>query len=339
MVFSKDKLAEVIDALKGNKKVTITSHSNPDGDALGSLLGMYFILGKLGVEAKLVLPNGFPDYLEWLPGANQVLLYSKNKDEVGALVRNSDILFALDYNSPSRLEELETDFRACSGQKVMIDHHPNPESAFDIQFSKIEVSSTAELVYEFANNLSNSSLLTYESAVSLFTGIMTDTGSFSYACSFPRTFEIVAKLIEQGVKVDEVQQLVYNNFSENRLRLVGHSLASKMKVFPEHRAAYISLTRAELNSFGYVLGDTEGIVNLPLSIKGMVLSALFTENTNHIKVSLRSRGNFPANRICEQAFNGGGHLNAAGGKSFTTMEQTQKIFEEIIEKYKEELNK
>ncbi len=331
------EIQEIRQLLTVNSKIVITSHHNPDGDAIGSVLGLYYILKEFGVESNLILPNDIPEFLSWLPGSQNVIRYSKEKSKATELLQNAEVIFALDYNGPSRLEALAKTFEDSSAIKILIDHHPNPEKAFTYYISDVKSSSTAELIFEFAKSLGGEKLINYNSAVNIFTGIMTDTGSFSYGCSNPRTFEIVAELIKKGVVVEEVQQHVYNNFSEGRMRLLGHSLVSKMKVFPEHRAAYISLTRDELNSFKYTIGDTEGLVNYPLSIKNVVFSALFVENTNHIKVSLRSRGKFPANKISELFFNGGGHLNAAGGKSFKSMEETEKDFVEIIEKYKKEL--
>ncbi len=319
--------------------IVITSHHNPDGDAIGSMLGLYHILKEYGIESSMVSPNAFPDFLKWLPDSKKIVNFYYHKKKAKDLINNAQILFALDYNSPDRLEEMGTIFKKASGKKVLIDHHPNPENSYDISISNVKVSSTAELIFEFALELGGTNLINYNAAVNIFTGIMTDTGSFSYACSCPRTFEIVAQLIQKGVKLEEAQQKVYNNFSADRMRLLGYSLASKMKVFPEFRSAFISLTRAELVSFNHKIGDTEGLVNYPLSIQGIVFSALFVENTNFIKVSLRSKGMFPVNKVCEEFFNGGGHINAAGGKSFLTLEETEKQFEKVIDHYRSELNK
>jgi phosphoesterase RecJ-like protein len=233
---------------------------------------------------------------------------------------------------------METSFSNAKAKKVLVDHHPHPEDTFDLQFSTINVSSTAELVYEMGCALVGEKNILLEAAVNIFVGIMTDTGSFSYAISSPRTFQIVGELVGKGVNLEEAQQRVYNTFSEGRMRLMGYSLAEKMKVFPQHKAAYISLSREELKKFNYSIGDTEGLVNYPLSIKGIVFSALFIENTSFIKVSLRSRGSFSVNRFCSEHFNGGGHTNAAGGKSFTTLTETERKFEELLNKYINELN-
>ncbi|MDX9846943.1 MAG: bifunctional oligoribonuclease/PAP phosphatase NrnA [Tenuifilaceae bacterium] len=331
--------AEEIKAfLHQNQNIVITSHHNPDGDAIGSILGLYHILRGMGVPSTMIIPNDIPEFLNWLPGAAQILRYSKNPNEAKEHIKNAQVLFALDYNGSARLEKMEKHFAESQAVKVLIDHHPNPEKGFNYYFSQTAASSTAELVYEFAHAIGAQSFINTHCAINLFAGIMTDTGSFSYACSSPRTFEIVARLVSLGVKVEEVQQKVYNNFSEDRMRLMGHSLATKMRVFHEFKAAYISLTRDELKRFNYRIGDTEGLVNLPLSIKGIIFSALLVENTDFVKVSLRSSGNFPVNKICEEFFNGGGHQNAAGGKSFATITETENKFIEVLNTYKDMLN-
>jgi phosphoesterase RecJ-like protein len=338
-VLSEKDIQKVKDLLLPHSKVVITSHHNPDGDAIGSVLGLYFALNEYGIESQMVLPNDIPDFLAWLPSSEKVIRASKQKALAIKSFEEADIIFALDFNGVSRLEDLSTTFDKAKATKVLIDHHPFPESSFDVYFSNVKSSSTAELVYEFVGSLKADSLVNYNAALSLYTGIMTDTGSFSYGCSNPRTFEIVSELIRKGVNVEVAQQNVYNNFSESRMRLLGYSLANKMKVFPQHKSAYISLTREELKSFGYTIGDTEGLVNYPLSIKNIIFSALFVENTNHIKVSLRSKGSFPVNKVSEEYFNGGGHLNAAGGKSFRSLEETENLFIQLIEKLKIDLNK
>jgi len=328
------KFKSLIDA-KG--EIVIVSHHNPDGDALGSMLGLYHVLKLYGVESSMILPNAFPAFLKWLPDSKKVVNFFYNPAKAKALINNAKVLFAVDFNSPSRLEEMGQWFDKATGKKVLIDHHPFPEPSFHIAISDTDVSSTAELVYEFALELGGQDLINYNAAISLFVGIMTDTGSFSYSCSYPRTFEIAAQLIQKGVKVEDAQRRVYNTFSADRMRLLGYALEKKMRVFSEHNAAYISLTRKELVSFNHKIGDTEGLVNQPLAIQGIVLSALFVENDGYIKVSLRSRGQFPANKLCKEFFNGGGHINAAGGKSFHSLEETEKLFEKALHQYHNEL--
>ncbi|MDI3527186.1 MAG: bifunctional oligoribonuclease and phosphatase NrnA [Tenuifilum sp.] len=320
------------------KKIILTSHYNPDGDAIGSVLGLYHVLKQQGLNAAMVSPNDFPTFLSWLPDASNILIFSKDKLRVEQTFREADLVICLDFNGYKRVEGMSYLLEETKAKRVLIDHHPEPESPFDIKFSFTEVSSTAELVYEIASQLFGDNAINYNSAVSIFTGIMTDTGSFSYACSRERTFEIAGKLIAKGIKVEDIQSNVYNNFSENRMKLLGFSLAERMKVFPEFKAAYIWLTKNDLKKFKYQIGDTEGFVNYPLSINGINFSVLFTENDSYVKVSLRSRGNFPANEFSKKYYNGGGHKNAAGGKSFVSMDETLKQFEELLKIHSNELN-
>jgi len=335
---TRDNANIIKNLISTKERIVITSHHNPDGDAIGSMLGLYHILTSMGYDSSMVIPNDIPDFLSWLPDSSKIIRHSKNKQAAAEAICNADLIFSLDYNSPSRLEAVKENFDQSKAVKILIDHHPYPEEAFTWILSETKASSTAELVYEFALILNAEMHIGHNAAMCIFTGIMTDTGSFSYACSNPRTFEIAAKLIAKGVKVEDIQQQVYNNFSESRMRLLGYSLESKMKVFPEYRSAYISLTHEELKRYKYQIGDTEGLVNYPLSIKNIIFSALFIENKNFVKVSLRSVGTFPANKVCEEHFNGGGHINAAGGKSFTTMQETEAKFVEILKQYQKELN-
>ncbi|HOP02914.1 MAG TPA: bifunctional oligoribonuclease/PAP phosphatase NrnA [Tenuifilaceae bacterium] len=318
-------------------QIVITSHHNPDGDAIGSMLGLFHVLKCMGYEATMISPNGFPDFLAWIEGSTLIQNFSRSKKKLSRTIQDAGIIFSLDYNGFARLEDMEEAVAQSSAKKIMIDHHPNPENTFDVIVSDVNVSSTAELVYEVFSLICESEIISIHAATSIYVGIMTDTGSFSYGCSRPRTFEIAAQLIAKGVDIEKAQQQVYNNFSESRMRLLGFSLSSKMKVFPELRSAYISLTRNELKQFNYAIGDTEGLVNYPLSIKNIVFSVLFVENEGFVKVSLRSRGNFPVNQISQKHYQGGGHKNAAGGKSFSSLQETEKNFLKVLEEYKNEL--
>jgi len=324
--------------LHNSGRVVLTTHHNPDGDALGSLLGMHFILNEIGVASSMLVPNSFPEFLAWLPGANNIIIHSKQRDLAESLLNEADLVVSLDYNGARRLEDMAEPFERSKGRRVLVYHHPNPESPFDIEFSYINVSSTAELVYELGCALLGDKPISYNAAVNIFVGIMTDTGSFSFAIPSPRTFEISGKLVEVGVNVEDIQRQVYSTFSEGRMRLLGFALSEKMKVFPQHRAAFISLSKEEMKRFNYSIGDTEGLVNYPLSVKGIVFSALFTENSSFIKVSLRSKGNFSVNEFCSKHFNGGGHRNAAGGKSFVSLTDTETYFEKLLEIYSQQLN-
>ncbi len=334
----KSQLDELKRTIEASPNIVITTHHNPDGDAIGSVLGLYHALKAVGVNSQMVTPNGFPDFLGWLPDADKIVHYSKDKKLVEDIFGKADLIFCLDFNGFKRVEDMAESLEKSPAKRVLIDHHPNPESQFNISISFTEVSSTAELIYEVIESLYTDKAITYSCAVCLYTGIMTDTGSFSYACSRERTFAIAGKLIAKGVNVEEVQGMVYNNFSENRMRLLGFSLAERMKVYPQHHAACIWLSRSDLNKFKHQVGDTEGFVNYPLSIKGIVFSILFTENEGFVKVSLRSRGNFAVNTFAKLYYQGGGHKNAAGGKAFMSIDQAVKQFEDLIAIHSAELN-
>jgi len=332
-------LAEFKNLLDSSKRIVITTHHNPDGDAVGSALGLYHALNSFGYPVTVVTPNGFPEFLSWIPGTEQVVRYSDQKSNAVSSILNADTIICLDFNGFKRTEEMGDVLMRANGKKILIDHHPMPEDNFDLQFSYTEVSSTAELVYEILTSCFAHDIVNTNAAICLFVGIMTDTGSFSYACSRGRTFQIAGELISKGVDVEKVQGAVYNNFSTDRMRLMGFSLNEKMKVFPEYKSAYISLTKEDLKQFKHKMGDTEGFVNLPLSIKGIVFSVLFVEHDTFVKISLRSRGSFPVNVVSQKHFNGGGHINAAGGKTFMSLAETEVFFENLLKTYSSELNR
>lgn len=311
--------------------IVIVTHMNPDGDAVGSALGLYEFFRIRGHKSlQVITPNDYPEFLQWMPNNDKVLRAVDNSRVAKKFIQEAALLFCLDFNSPDRTELLEKPIRQSPAFKVMIDHHPQPEQAFDLLLSDESVSSTAELVYEFIAALGQEQSLNQWAAECIFAGIMTDTGSFSYSNNNPRTYQIVAHLISLGVNAAAINQKVYNTYSEQRLRLLGHSLSQKLRVFPEYHAAYISLTASELKRFDHREGDTEGVVNYALTIKGIKLAAIFIERKNHIKISFRSTGDVDVNALAREHFQGGGHKNAAGGKCFDTMENTLLKFETLF---------
>jgi phosphoesterase RecJ-like protein len=300
---------------------------------------MYHFLKLSGHDVNVIVPNSYPDFLVWMPGQEKILIYEENKKLCDELFKFSDILFSLDYNAPSRLGMAAGSFKKAKGIKVLIDHHIQPETkTYDHIFSTIDISSTSEIVYEFMYQI-NSGLINKSMAECIYAGIMTDTGSFSYACNYERTFGIVADLYKSGIDGVKINRLVYATFSENRLRLLGYALSEKLKVLPEYSTAHISLTRKELKHFNYQVGDTEGLVNYALSIKGIKFAALFTERKDKIRISLRSVGEFSVNSLANKHFEGGGHKNAAGGDSFLTLDETLKKFERLLPEYEGQLSK
>jgi bifunctional oligoribonuclease and PAP phosphatase NrnA len=321
------------------KRAVIIPHINPDGDALGSALGLNRVLLNAGIESVVISPGDYPAYLNWLGKSAKALIYESDKAISEKLIDQADVLFFLDFNDIKRIGKLADYIGKISKPIVLIDHHPDPEIKADYSFSDIEVSSTAELVYDF---LEETGLITYldkESSEALLSGIMADTGSFSHNAARPGMYRIAGKLIEMGADKERINTYLFNNFSEKRMRLLGHCLSQKMETFPENHTALIWLSKEELKEFDFHPGDTEGFVNYPLSIKGIVFSVFFTEMNDLIKISFRSKGNFATNEFSSKYFNGGGHRNASGGEIKVSMAEALNLFRQVLPLYSEQLNK
>ncbi len=332
--------SKIANLINTTSNILITSHYNPDGDAVGSAMAMYHALKQIRENVTVVLPNRFPDFLKWIAESDQAIIYDKQDvAEMDKLFSTAGIIFCLDYNGLSRVERMEKVIRNSTATRILIDHHPNPETEdFDFCLSRTSVSSTAELVYEFLENCGMKKLVNKPAAESLYTGIVTDTGSFSFACNNARTYRITADLIERGVVPEHINRLIYDNYSESRLRLMGYAFDKKLVMLPEFHTAIIWLTRAELDQFKYKTGDTEGLVNYPLSIKEINMSIFMTERDKLIRLSFRSKGDFAVNQIAGKYFEGGGHKNAAGGNSYKTMEETVEKIKTILPLYQHELD-
>jgi phosphoesterase RecJ-like protein len=335
---SKKSINKIEEHLSGDPVILLLTHTNPDGDAIGSILAMYHYLVMRGFKTYAVTPNNFPDFLKWLPGNDEIIKFSQEKERVQEIMNQAEMIFNLDFNEPERLGNLGDILVKADALKVLIDHHPQPKPFCDVVIHDTSVSSTAELIYYMLSEMSISPFLNKEIAESLFVGIMTDTGCFSFNSSKSRTYTATAKLLEAGIDKDEIFENVYNNFSADRMRLAGYALNEKMVIIPELHTAYISLTMKEMKKYNYSLGDTEGFVNLPLSVKGIRFSALFLEKPDRVKISFRSKGSFPANLFSKNHFNGGGHHNAAGGESFQSLDETLHEFETVLKKYKGQLS-
>jgi bifunctional oligoribonuclease and PAP phosphatase NrnA len=318
-------------------KVVLLTHINPDGDAIGSILGLYWFLVKRGCNVSMATPNHFPHYLKWMEGADQILDYSKEADQVSDKLKEADLIFFLDLNEPDRLGGISKTLKDLDVLTVMIDHHPDPANFADYMISEISASSTAELVYQFICKLDGQNLVDRRIAECLYTGILTDTGCFSFNSSNPDTFGIVADLLNKGIDKDSIYSQVYDNYTSDRMRLLGYSLKDKMVVLPDIRTAYIGLNAEELRQYNHQIGDTEGFVNYPFMVRDIRITALFLEKKDHIKISFRSKGNFRINRIAQEYFNGGGHMNAAGGESIDSLQDTLARFEEIITQHADEI--
>lgn len=331
-----EKLKQALAAPEG--KIFLVPHINPDGDAVGSTLGLSRMLQNAGKQTVAVMPNDFPDFLSWVSGSEQVKIYDKQKEEVKALLQEASLLICLDFNQSSRTGELGELLENFEGTSVLIDHHPFPQQFTNIQFSHPDYSSTCELVLHLVQAIGYEKYIDREAAEALFCGILTDTGSFRHGVSHAETFQSVSQLVKLGARPELVSHQVMNNYSANRMQLMGHCLSECMLIIPELHAAIMWLSLDTQHRFNYKKGDNEGFVNMPLSIKGIHLSALFTENQHQVKGSLRSQGDFPVNEIASKYFGGGGHRNAAGCEiKDWTLKETVAKFQDILHEYAAQL--
>lgn len=331
--FTKNAKAEIDKA----QNIVILSHKNPDGDALGSGLAFYNLFANFNKKATFIVPNQLPVYLKWMDGFNDIIVFENNKSKGQEIIKSADLIIMIDFNHRSRLSQVADSVLPHKCPKILIDHHPDPENIADLIYSRISSSSTAEMVYEFIEAAFGKDAVSKTIAECLFTGIVTDTGTFSYNSSNQITFKIVGELLSFGIDKDYIIDKIYNNYSEYRLRLLGHAINSKMKVLHEYGTAYIYLSQKDMDSYNFEQGDTEGFVNFPLSIKGIVFSAIFIEKDNYTKCSFRSKGDFPANLVAKEHFSGGGHKNAAGGEYKASLKKTIEQFESILPEYKKYL--
>ena len=317
------------------QNIIIVSHVAPDGDAIGSSLGLFHYLLERGKNVRVVVPNAYPDFLRWMPGSKDILLYDHGQSVVKDLVAAADLICCLDFNELHRIDALAEVIEAATARKFLIDHHLNPGDFCDEMISRPGISSTSELVFRLIYALGGYPLLTREAAECIYTGMMTDTGGFTFNSNNREIYIIIGQLLDKGIDKDEIYRRVYNTYSESRLRLMGFVL-SRMYVYRPLHAALISLTKQEQSRFNYIRGDSEGFVNIPLSINHVIFSCFLREDTEKpiIKVSLRSVGDFPCNQVAAEFFNGGGHLNASGGEFYGTMEEARARFEEALQKFK-----
>ncbi|MBA6155492.1 DHH family phosphoesterase [Tenacibaculum sp. S7007] len=329
---------ELQEFLSQPKNIVIIGHRNPDGDAVGSTLGLKHYFDKKGHTTQVLMPNEYPDFLHWIPGSDTVKRFDRQNTQSIKALAKSDIVFLLDFNALHRvgtdvqntLEKYENDF-------ALIDHHQQPDD-FKYMYSDTTMSSTCQMVYNFIVMMGDNDLIDKNIATCLYTGIMTDTGSFRFRSTTSTTHRIIADLIDKGAENDRIHSNVHDANSYSRLLLLGQAL-SNMKVLPEYKTAFITLTEEEKKRFNFEKGDTEGVVNYALSLKGIVFAAIFIEDVEQgiIKMSLRSKGKFSVNQFARNYFNGGGHDNAAGGKSLESMEDTIATFKSLLPKYQKEL--
>ncbi len=333
-------MEEKIEALKillsEKKNIVITIHRGPDGDAMGSALGLYNILLQNGHNISVISPNDYANFLYWLPGNEDVIVFTKQEKKAIEKTQNADLIFLLDFGQMTRLDTYAHVVENANAKKVMIDHHQEPdESISDILFSDVTACATAQIIFNIIDSLDWKHLINKEVAECLYTGIMTDTGSFKYSSTTERTHHIIAELIGKGADNSKIHDLVYDNFSENRVKLLGYCLNQKLLLFKENNSAIISLTAEELKRFNFQKGDTEGVVNYALTIEDVIFAAFIAEKEGMVKLSLRSKGNFKVNEIAKKYFNGGGHMNAAGGISNVSVAETIEILRKFLKNKKQ----
>lgn len=325
---------ELRSELSEGKKIVITTHHKPDGDAMGSSLGLYHFLCSLGHDVHVITPTDYPYFLHWMPGHPDVIDFLQDPSRAETLVANADWIFCLDFNTLSRINDLGELVRNSSAKKAMIDHHLEPEGFEDFRYWDTTSCAAAEMVYRLIVELDWKEHINKDVATCLYTGIMTDSGSFRFPSTTSKVHRIIADLIDAGADNSRIHELVYDTNSESRLKFLGRVLGERMTVLPEYHTAYISIGQDLLNEFDVVTGDTEGIVNYALSIHGIKLAALIIDRGAIRKLSFRSKGEFPANEIAKKYFQGGGHRNAAGGMSEDSLENTVKKFLEVLPEYK-----
>ncbi len=315
-------------------KIAITTHRSPDGDALGSALGLQHYLIKKGFEVDVVSPTDYGDFLKWLPGNDAVINYEEQQQCGYRKLQEADLVFCLDFNQTSRVEGLEPALNESTSPKVLIDHHPEAQGFEDYSLWDPTAAATAELVYQFINDCGDADLMDADIGTCLYTGILTDSGSFRFSSTSPHLHQMAAHILQSGVDHVKIHEHIYDTFTENSLRFFGHCFSNCLHLFREYRTAIIEVTQADMNAFGVTKHQTEGLVNFALSIQGVIFAAIVKEGDGFSKISFRSKGDFPANAFATEFFEGGGHANAAGGKCHANTAKTIQLFRERLDAYK-----
>ena len=319
-------------------KAVITAHQKPDGDAMGSTLGLYHFLKQLGHEVTVISPTNWAQFLDWMPGVDQVIDFEANKNEASEIVAAADYVFCLDFNILHRTKHLEPIIRDSKALKILIDHHQQPDTpSFAYGISDVKMSSTCEMIYDFIVQSGHSNLINIDIATCLYTGLMTDTGSFRFPSTTASVHKIVAHLKELGLQHAKIHENIYDNSTEGRLKFMGNAFLNRMIVLPEFKTAIMAIPKTDIYKFDLKTGDTEGLVNYLLSIEGIKFAAIVIDREEERKWSFRSKGNFDVNIFARTHFEGGGHANAAGGRSSKSLDETFNDFKNIIENYKSQL--
>ena len=330
------EMQKLKDLLGTPHKIVITTHVNPDGDAIGSSLALYNFLTKMGHDVNVIVPNDFPDFLKWINNTDKVINYSNSREESENIIKNSSVIFCLDFNNLSRINEMGEYISGSDAKKVLIDHHLEPVNFYDFKIHDTNASATAELVYEFLNNL-DAELIDKNISEALYTGILTDTGSFKFSTT-SKVHRIVGDLLEKGIDINKINKAIYDSNSYDKIKLMGYALSEKLKLAVGNNVAYIVLSRQDLLDHNFKKGDTEGLVNYALSIVNVNVAVLIIETKERIKFSFRSSGSFSVNEFARKYFNGGGHKNAAGGSLEDKLSVALNKFLENISKYSKDLN-
>ena len=337
---TQDQIIEVEELLKQPKSIAIIPHRNPDGDAIGSSLALCNFLKQKGHDATVVAPNDFPHFLKWIPGNENIRFFDKQNNQAKKVLNKAAIIFLLDFNALHRIgEDMQKTVEKLDAQFVMIDHHQQPDTSItNLIYSDTSICSTSQMIYHFLEMLNATDMINATMATSMYTGIMTDTGSFRFPSTTSTTHRIIADLIDKGANNAQIHNNIYDTNSFNRLQLLGKSL-NNLRVIEASRTAYITLSQAELDAFNFQKGDTEGVVNYALSLENIVFAAIFIEDVEQkiIKMSFRSKGTFSVNQFARNHFNGGGHDNAAGGRSEIGLDETVAHFLELLPTYTDEL--
>jgi phosphoesterase RecJ-like protein len=339
-ILNADQLAQLNQLISHAQNILITCHKSPDGDAIGSSLGWADYLRSLGKDATVIVPDQYPDFLKWMPNTEKIVRYDKHKEKCNMLFKITDLIFCLDYNTPSRVDEMESSLVSSPAPKVLIDHHLDPNVPAVLTISQPEASSTSELVFRIVWQLGGFERLSKQFAVPVYCGMMTDTGGFLYNSTRPEIYFIIGELLTKNIDKDKIYRNVYHNYSEDRIRMMGYVMYEKLVYVPKLHAAYYTLTKEEQKRFNFLKGDAEGLVNIPQQIKGLKLSISLREDSdkpNLVWVSLRSVDDFPCNKMAEEFFNGGGHLNASGGRVNGTMQDAVETVKKAFRAYENKL--
>lgn len=332
-IIAEEKIQQVKRLIEKHDRFVILTHTSPDGDAIGSSLGLFHFLNEIEKQVTLIVPNQYPEFLSWMEGAKDIVVYEDYKEFADTAIAEAEVIFFLDFNAIKRIETIEASVMNSKAKRVMVDHHPFPEDFCDVTISYPQICSTGELIFRLICRLGHFEDINHSAAEAIYVAMMTDTGAFTYNSESPEIYIIISELIKLGVQKEKVYQKVFHTNTVDRMKLMGYSISDKLAIYPEYELAVISLEKSELERFNAKKGDTEGFVNMPLSIIGIRYSVFFREDKDKIKISFRSKGNYPVNKIASEYFSGGGHANAAGGEFYGTMKEAIALLEKVMPHY------